>query len=659
MTNQPAYFEKLSFKSYFLFFFKVSSHKKISNIFFIDASISSKRFLIPLLNFLGKKTSQLGFQMMEIVDKNGELITTRIRRKDLFIFQEKIFKSKAYKFLYSESWNQDSLIDYINKGLASNSIIDSDSVARMLYLVNVIDFDMQRNTYQKSIFISKKRPWFDLFQEYADQHNIRIFEIRDSSFTIVNLKKIIRNYPLLYKLIKNLKYGLKQKNININLNSSISKLFLDGRGDINLINDGMHSDFFWQINSNFQLKSVLCKHFSDDEKDYFIKHNISSIGEGAYLNANELTNYNQPTLNYSREFKYEYNLIKSILNSYVLERFNNVSLFKKYGVKVFFSWDKYSNDHIAWSQAIKDNNGISVNWQMAFDGFCNTECLINSDIVFSYSKFSTEIDKKIKSKIKYNVITGYPKDYATALLIDNANQVRVKLEKNGAKKIVFVIDENSIDDSRWHTGHELQRENYSFILEKVLEIPWLGVIFKPKRAINLRQRLGHIEKLLDKALVTGRCHIFEDSGRHTTSAPPILAGLAADVCIHGHLNAGTAALECAFEGKPTLLIDREGAPYSKLYDLPKGKVIFHDWPSAIDALIDHFNTPNGIDGFGDWSSIIDELDPFRDGLAAYRMGTYLKWLVDGFDKGIDREDIMSNAASKYKELWGEDKVISS
>ena len=656
MTNQPAYFEKLSFKSYLLFFFKVSSYKKISNIFFIDSSILSKKFLVPLLNFLGKKTSQLDFKLLEIVDKNGELIRTRIPRKDLFVFQEKIIKSKAYKFLYSESWNQDSIIDYINKGLASASIIDSDSVARMLYLVNVIEYDMQRNTYQKSIFISKKRPWFDLFQEYADQHNIKIIEIRDSFFTIANLNKIIRNYPLFYKVIKNYKYGLKQ---NINLNSSSSKLFLDGRGDTNLINDGMHSDFFWQLNSNFHPKNVLYKHFSADEKDYFIKRGISSIGEGSYFNANDLIKYNQPRLNYSREFKYEYSLIKSILNSYVLERLNNASLFKKHDVKIFLSWNKYTNDHIAWSDAIKDNEGISVNWQMAFDGICNIDCLINSDVVFSHSKFSTEIDKKINSKIKYNVIIGYPKDYAAALLLDNANQLRAKLEANGAKKIVFVIDENSGDDMRWHTGHELQRENYSYILEKVLEIPWLGVIFKPKRAINLRQRLGHVEKLLDKALVTGRCHIFEDSGRHSTSAAPILAGLASDVCIHGHLNAGTAALECALEGLPTLLIDREGSPYSRLYDLPKGKVVFQDWPSAIDALMDYFNTPNSVDGFGDWSSIIDEFDPFRDGLAANRMGTYLKWLVDGFDNGLDREEVMSQAASKYKKLWGDDKVIIS
>ena len=133
---------------------------------------------------------------------------------------------------------------------------------------------------------------------------------------------------------------------------------------------------------------------------------------------------------------------------------------------------------------------------------------------------------------------------------------------NGAKKIIFAIDENSIDDSRWHTGHELQRENYSYILQKVLEIPWLGAVFKPKIAKTLRQRLGHVSDLLEKAEKTGRCFVYESSGRHSTNAPPILAGLSADICIHGHLSAGTAALEGAFEGLPSLLIEREVNPFS-------------------------------------------------------------------------------------------------
>jgi len=657
------YFENLSFVSFLSILLKNNLLKNLSTkesrtIYFIDVSFFAEKFLLPLLRFLGLTVERLQFTMLEIIDSKGELVRIRIPREDLFNFQEKIINSEGFKTLYHQSWDHDNIIDYINKGLIDADASDVNSVSRVLFIINVVFWHMQKLDYMQAVFVINKRAWTCLYREYAQSYKIELLSIKSILFKFSDLRKIIRNVPWLYKILKNLKYGnISQKSDFQNL--SENKLYVDGRGDVNLANNGYHTDFFWQLNSDFQLKKIICKHYSDEEKDFFLKNNIHSINEGVYSNDNDLRIHNQPLLNYSREFKYEYRVIKSILSSYVLDRFNYASLFKRYGVKIFLSWDKYSNNHIVWSDAIKENGGISVNWQMAYDGYKNADSLINSDIVFSYSKFSTEIDKSIKSKIKYNVIIGYPKDYAPALLIKTANKVRSKLEANGAKKIVFVIDENSTDDSRWHTGHELQRENYSFILEKVLETPWLGVLFKPKRAIDLRQRLGHVEKLLDKAIATGRCHIFEESGRHTTTAPPILAGLASDVCIHGHLCAGTAAIECALEGLPTLLINRERVIDSKLYDLPKGKVIFQDWPSALDALMDYFNTPNGIDGFGDWSSIIDELDPFRDGLAAYRMGTYLKWLIDGFDEGLDREVIMLNAASKYKELWGEDKVISS
>ena len=138
-----------------------------------------------------------------------------------------------------------------------------------------------------------------------------------------------------------------------------------------------------------------------------------------------------------------------------------------------------------------------------------------------------------------------------------------------------------------------------------------------------------------------------------------MAGLSSDICVSGHLGGGTAPLECAIAGLPTLLIDREGCPESKLYELPEGKVIFKDWPSAIDAIMLHFNTPGGMDGFGDWSSIINDLDPFRDGYGAKRMGNYLHWLIQGFEEGLDRDAVMADAAEKYRKQWGNDKVMVS
>ena len=60
------------------------------------------------------------------------------------------------------------------------------------------------------------------------------------------------------------------------------------------------------------------------------------------------------------------------------------------------------------------------------------------------------------------------------------------------------------------------------------------------------------------------------------SAPPVLVGLSSDICIHSHLCAGTAAIECALANVPTILIDREGSPENLLYNLSDQKIIFID-----------------------------------------------------------------------------------
>jgi hypothetical protein len=653
------YFEKISIINFMIGVYKFNIFKhifqnKVKKIYYIDCSSTSKKFLIPALNLLIETVERLNFKMMYIKGEDGELVETRIGRSDMFDFQKEIISSDAYKDLRNLSWEQYGILDYINKALIDGYTFE-DSPRKKIFTINVINWHMKKINVRQSIAFISLQPWLELYVDYSKKYGIKLIDIPSDVFSI-NFRRILRGFPGLYQGLKNIKNEkLKKEDFN-----DKTKVFIEGRGDLELINNGMHSDFFCILNSEFSLKNVLIDYESVKEKKYFNEHGISSIDSNYIFYKNSDNNYKVPFVKYSSKYKDEYKEIKSILNSYNLYRQNWSSKFKQNNVRVFFSWYKFNSRHIAIADSISDNNGISAVWQIGFDGFENVQMMIKSDIAFCFSSFSSSIDKKVNSKIKYNIIVGYVKDYAAPLVIEQANELRNQLMSNGAKKIIFAIDENSNFDDRWHTGNGLQRENYSYILKKIIEVPWLGVIFKPKNIKTLMERLGpEIEKLLYQAEATGRCYIYRELGRHTTSAPPVLAALSADVCIHGHLNAGTAALESVLAGVPTLLIDREGAPYSKLYDLPKGKVVFQDWPSAIDALMDYFNTPSGIDGFGDWSSIIDELDPFRDGLAAYRMGTYLKWLVDGFDNGLEREEVMSQAASKYKKLWGDDKVIIS
>ena len=56
--------------------------------------------------------------------------------------------------------------------------------------------------------------------------------------------------------------------------------------------------------------------------------------------------------------------------------------------------------------------------------------------------------------------------------------------------------------------------------------------------------------------------------------------------------------------------------------------------------------------------MLDELDPFRDGRAAERMGTYLQWLLEGFAAGLHRDTVMADAAERYAAQWGRDMIVN-
>jgi len=614
------------------------------------------RVITPILNKWIFRIKCLEFRMINIKDERGELIRYRIPRKDLFLIQEKIIKSEVYKSCHHETWNQGRITNYLIKGVAKNSILDKSSSARILYLVNVVNWHMKIKFYENSIFIINNRPWFNIYNEYAKKYNIDLKQVRNvKKFNKEYLYKFLRSNILLYGISRYIKY----KNISIINGSEKNKnqLYIDGRGDVHLKNDGNHSDFFWYFNSDFPSKKILYTYYSNKEKIYLKENGINVVPEGVVFARKILRNYAKPKIKFNYVYKDESRVLKKLLDSYDIERYYWGNFFKKNNIKIYFTWNIVGSNQMAIADAVKDCGGISVVWQLAFQGFTDVVMRQDYDISFCYSKFSHKIDKESGSKNKYTVITGYPRDYASRLVKKEAAKVRQQIIAHGAKKIIFAIDENSTDDSRWHTGHILQRENYSYILEKVLETPWLGVIFKPKNAKSLRYRLGSINDLLEKVKKTGRCYIYENTGRHTTKEPPVLAALSSDLCIAGHIGGGTAALECALAGLPTLLIDREGCLESELYKLPEGKVIFKDWVSTIDAVVEHFNSPGGIDGFGDWSSIIDDLDPFRDGNASKRIGDYLNWIIQGFDEGLDRSTVMAEAAEKYRQQWGNDKVV--
>ena len=654
------YFENLNFSSLYILLkriLKIKYNIRSMDCYYIDSSKLGQNIAAIAGNIFGLNFNKLSFKMVDIKDENNELVRIRIARKDLFEFEKNILNGDAYNELYENRWNKDELILFLKKGLVSSSISsDPGSTSRMLFIIDVINWHMKKIEIINSELYINQGPWVNEYSEVAIKYGINLHTVKKSKsiFSVIklHLNKIIKNNLRLLILFRNIQIHVLFKK-NKKLYHDRSFLFLEGRGDINFNNDGQHSDFFWVFNSGFSRKDIIYRNFPGEEK-HLKTNGVKFLSQKIKYYK---IKYFVPKVKRSSKYNEERKEIKKQLLLYKSLREYWSCLFKTYNIKIYSTWYKYDNDHMAKSDAIKDVGGISVVQQIAFDGYKTYECSIYADIAFRYSKWICDNEKELDSKIKYQIITGYPNDYALPLLKKEAIRVRKKLINNGAKKIVFVIDENSGYDERWHTGHGLQRENYSFILNKMFETPWLGIIFKPKYAKTLRKRIGEETwLLLEEAQKTGRCHIYLDSGRMATTAPPLLGGLSADLCIHGHM--GNAALECALSNLPTLIIDREGNPNHKFRELKDNEVVFYNWSDTIDAVIEHFENPYENKNFGNWANIVDQFDPFRDGKAAYRIGTFNKWLLDGFKEGKNRDIILENAVDRYANTWGSDKVIA-
>lgn len=649
-------------------------------IYFVDASRPGLIASRLILKFLRLSLKPLDFILADIRDDQNNSLRLRIAYFDLFKVQEKILANPAFKEAIAKTSDIGRLPLFLIKQIALIDTLTNAVIWRYLFLVQVAKWkakELFKEPLTIVLFISQG-VWMEEIAEYGASYGVTIVETVNTRFALKNILqyllgpkfKAIRNiYVYLRKTISS---GLLKNLFSARSQPSASakkepKLAVEYYGHLNLDKPELYSDLFFYQESMIASKDILATfHIPRDPLDKKKYLDLTKRGLNALAIDPIAAKGDVPTFNYfGSQSSKNIPLVESHsretawLNRHILNYFYEYdywrSLFLKNNIKIYLTWFKYHALHCVMSDAINDCGGVMAIYQRAMEELPTLETAVNTDIVFGFSPANAVIESQSNSKVLYHVSVGYPGDHRFKLLKKLAQPTREKILKAGAKKIIAFFDENSSPDVRFHSGHDFMRFNYQFLLEKLLNQPWLGLVLKPKVSSTLRARLGPVALALEKAEATGRCFVFEGGTLHS-SYPPAIAALVSDVTVHGHLCAATAGLEAALPGVPTLLLDREGWSLSPLYKLEKGKVVFNDWESIWAACCDHFNSKKGLPGFGDWSSIINDIDSFRDGKAAKRMGTYLYWLMQGFKAGKRREIVMAQAAERYVDIWGKDKI---
>ena len=156
------YIEYLSFSTFFTLFHKrllppFFGNNEIKTCYFIDGSLVGQKLANLMGLVIGHKFEKLGFRMMDIKDENGELVRLRIPRKDLINIQREIINNDSYRVLKDNSWNNNRVEKFIQKGIIDGGITEKVSASRVLYIINVAYWHMQQIHQKGGKFIVSQR----------------------------------------------------------------------------------------------------------------------------------------------------------------------------------------------------------------------------------------------------------------------------------------------------------------------------------------------------------------------------------------------------------------------------------------------------------------------------------------------------------------------
>lgn len=645
-------------------------------IFYVDGRPCAVALAQRMAHRLGLKVESLALDAAEIFDELGVLVWQRLYYRDMREALDCVIRQPAFRAFLDGAADGEAMKAYVKKqALPGVTLFAGSGLWRAMYLVQASLWKARRDGVadERITLFLRRCPWIAAIGEYAGAYGAaRVVAVGNGFRPKDTLLRLVgRDALLVREKVRRLssspgKVGRRE--------TAPPCLALQYYGHFNLEQPQRYSDFFFWQQSDFPGERLLAlfnipKDPIDAEKaaalsrhgmrGLALRHDAAAAPEAAvHADTAFLSNLGGAAKVLAGALRpLEAGWLDGQRLAFRSQKDYWKRLFERQNVKVFATWFKYNGDHCAIGDALRELGGALAVYQRSYEGNATVQTALLADVYFGFSCNGVALEAAAGSSIDCYVATGYLGDHRFALVRDEADKVRRTLQQNGARRIAAYFDEGSFPDARWGVDARRLQEHYAFLLEKLLGESDFGLVLKPKVPATLNKRLGPVGALLERAVATGRCHVYHE-GVLQGAAPPAQAALSADLAIHGSVASGTAAVEAALAGVPTVLLDDDGWSMSPLCRLGVGRVVFNDWNALWNTWNDNRTGLGAVSGFADWSPILDEIDPFRDGQAAKRMGTFLKWMIEGFSAGQSREAVLAQAAERYRQAWGEDKIAS-
>jgi len=296
-------------------------------------------------------------------------------------------------------------------------------------------------------------------------------------------------------------------------------------------------------------------------------------------------------------------------------------------IKAFMTSENYYTEADAMNLVAPALGIHTMSYQISNKDLVGPFLLTNSDTMFTFS--SLYHDLWINDGIRPGsfVDIGYTYDSSFQLVRDRSNDHRLRLQEAGANFVICFFDENSTVRKyvlTTPTEHILELRK---LMQMVLDDPSVGLVVKSKQLATSPRFLDGISTIRDSVAATGR-YIELIYGTRRNIVFPAEAAQCADVTI-GHAAGATAVLEGVLTGSRGILLNPYGLTGANDRLYAQADIVFPSMTDALEAIRDfRAGVPERRD-LGDWSPIIDQFDPFRDGRAGHRMRAAIEQVTTG------------------------------
>jgi len=320
-----------------------------------------------------------------------------------------------------------------------------------------------------------------------------------------------------------------------------------------------------------------------------------------------------------------------------------VPYYKDANLKGLFHFNESGLEHVTLAALQCDAARIGTHWScLPAPNGSTPKC---HEVYFVWGKHDLKIIQDSGSISKNILISGCFLNELSHKEQHHSGQEAIRSMKNKGTRLTLTLLDNSPSVPNF----------YRFFLQWLVDDPCLGILIKSKGENWKSVQEDGMGGLVQKAMDSGRLYVIDKE------ASPADAALLTDFSVG--ITSISAIAVAGLQGARVLYLDYEKIdqgklkPYGIFHSLGQKKCVFNDPESLKEAVLEYYNDPDSNPLLGDVSSILDQLDPFRDGNASQRIGEYVTWYLESLDQKLNKDEAMKAATDKYSKKWGSDKVI--